>query len=263
MVHRVYICSNLKSPFVVQQYDNFKAYNRYNHVMSRSPRFVIKQQVKFQEGEQYWLLTTICPPTKLKPRTICCQEGEDDEDMTALDTTIDYKVRSFLYLYSDFGYNSLGSTCMCYYLNVGTNMSQSASSSKLNFWFVGSPTVIHCEGHKSSIRSAIEVNEHLMEILFDKLSNRSCPHLNITLSWSPNHCDKLSLFLPRAMTSSWACYSHLGPRPKLDHAPRRWRTPKRCSRTSSTLATTLGGNQGRPSQVGGPIHVKFESISGS
>jgi hypothetical protein len=27
----------------LQQYDNFKAYNRYNHVMSRSPRFVIKQ----------------------------------------------------------------------------------------------------------------------------------------------------------------------------------------------------------------------------
>jgi hypothetical protein len=47
MVHRVYICSNLKSLFVVQQYDNFEAYNRYNHVMSRSPSFVIKQQVKF------------------------------------------------------------------------------------------------------------------------------------------------------------------------------------------------------------------------
>jgi hypothetical protein len=47
MVHRVYICSNLKSPFVVQQYDNFEVYNRYNHVMSRSPSFVIKQHVKF------------------------------------------------------------------------------------------------------------------------------------------------------------------------------------------------------------------------
>jgi hypothetical protein len=53
MVHRVYICLNLKSPFVIPQYDNFEAYNRYNHVMSRSPSFVIKQQVKFQEGEQY------------------------------------------------------------------------------------------------------------------------------------------------------------------------------------------------------------------
>jgi hypothetical protein len=43
MVHRVYICSNLKSSFVVQQYDNFEAYNRYNHIMLRSPSFVIKQ----------------------------------------------------------------------------------------------------------------------------------------------------------------------------------------------------------------------------
>jgi hypothetical protein len=43
MVHRIYICSILKSPFVVQQYDNFEPYNRYNHIMSRSLSFVIKQ----------------------------------------------------------------------------------------------------------------------------------------------------------------------------------------------------------------------------
>jgi hypothetical protein len=30
-----------------------------------------------------------------------------DEDMTPSDTTVDYKVCSFLYLHSDFGYNSL------------------------------------------------------------------------------------------------------------------------------------------------------------
>jgi hypothetical protein len=95
--------------------------------------------------------------------------------MTPSYTTIDYKVRSFLYLYSNFGYNSLDSTCTCRYLNVGTNMSQSASSSKLNFRFVGSPIVFHWKGHNSSIRSAIEVNEHLIESLFDKLSNRYSP----------------------------------------------------------------------------------------
>jgi hypothetical protein len=43
MVHHVYICSNLKSPFVVQQYDQLDGYNRYNHVMSRSSSFVIKK----------------------------------------------------------------------------------------------------------------------------------------------------------------------------------------------------------------------------
>jgi hypothetical protein len=95
--------------------------------------------------------------------------------MTPTDTTIDYKVHSFLYLHSNFGYSSLGSTCTCRYLNVGTNVSQSASPSKLNFWFVGSPIVLYWEGHNSSIRSAIEVNEHLMEILFNKISNISCP----------------------------------------------------------------------------------------
>jgi hypothetical protein len=106
--------------------------------------------------------------------------------MTPSDTTIDYKVRSFLHLHSDFGYNSLSSTCICHYLNVGTNMSQSASPSKLNFRFVGSPAVLHCEGHNSSIRSAIEVNEHLTESLFDKLSNRSSP---ISIS----HCQGLKI----------------------------------------------------------------------
>jgi hypothetical protein len=95
--------------------------------------------------------------------------------MTPTDMTIDYKVRLFLHLYSNFGYNSLGSTCACHYLNVGTNMSQSASPLKLNFRFVGSPIVLHWEGHNSSIRSAIEVNEHLMKSLFDKISNRSGP----------------------------------------------------------------------------------------
>jgi hypothetical protein len=95
--------------------------------------------------------------------------------MTPTNTTIDYKVRLFLHLYSNFGYNSLGSTCTCPYLNVGTNVSQSASPSKLNFCFVDSPIVLHWEGHNSSIWSAIKVNEHLMERLFDKISNRSGP----------------------------------------------------------------------------------------
>jgi hypothetical protein len=66
-----------------------------------------------------------------------------DEDMTPTDTTIDYKVHSFLHLHSNFGYNSLSSTCTCRYLNIGTNVSQSASPSKLNFRFVSSPIVLH------------------------------------------------------------------------------------------------------------------------
>ena len=95
--------------------------------------------------------------------------------MAPSDTNNDYKVHSFLHLHSNFWYNSLGSTCTCHYSLVGTNMSQSASPSKLKFQFIGGPTMLHWEGHNSSIRSAIEVNEHLMESLFDKLSNRSGP----------------------------------------------------------------------------------------
>jgi hypothetical protein len=106
--------------------------------------------------------------------------------MTPSDMTIDYKVRSFLYLHSNFGYNSLGSKCTCCYLNVGTNLSQSASPSNLNFRFVSSPIVLHWEGYNSSIRSAIEVNEHLMESLFDNISNRSSPT-------SISHCQGLQI----------------------------------------------------------------------
>ena len=88
--------------------------------------------------------------------------------MTPSDTIIDYKVSSLLPLHNDLWYNSLGSTCTCHYLIVGTNV-------KLNFRFVGRPIVNHCEGHNSIIRSAIEVHELLMESLFDKLSNKSGP----------------------------------------------------------------------------------------
>ena len=93
-----------------------------------------------------------------------------DEDMKPMDTTmiVKYKVSSFLYLYNDFWYNSLGSTCTYQSLIVGPNV-------KLNFHFAGRPIVNHCEGHNSVIRSAIEVYEILMESLFDNLSNRSGP----------------------------------------------------------------------------------------
>ena len=81
------------------------------------------------EGGHYCLLPTICPLTKTKPRRVCCQEEEDDENMTPSDMTIDYKVSSFLRMYSDFLYNLFGSTCTCHYLFVGTHVSQNASLS--------------------------------------------------------------------------------------------------------------------------------------
>ena len=50
MVHHVYICSNLKSSFVVEQYDPLESYNSTNFVMSSSPSFVLKKHDKFKEG---------------------------------------------------------------------------------------------------------------------------------------------------------------------------------------------------------------------
>jgi hypothetical protein len=52
MVHHVYISSNMKSTFIVLKYDQLVSCNSYNLVMWRSPSFVIKEHVKFQEGEQ-------------------------------------------------------------------------------------------------------------------------------------------------------------------------------------------------------------------
>ena len=69
-------------------------------------------------------------------------DGGGDKDMAPSDTNNDYKVHSFLHLHSGFGYNSLGSTCTCHYLIVGSNVFYNGSSSKLNFRFVGSPIVL-------------------------------------------------------------------------------------------------------------------------
>ena len=51
MVHRVYMCSNLKSTLVVQEFVQVEGCNNNNHILSTSPSFVLKKQVNFQEGE--------------------------------------------------------------------------------------------------------------------------------------------------------------------------------------------------------------------
>jgi hypothetical protein len=162
-----------------------------------------------------------------------------DEDMTPSDTIIVYKVSSFLHLYSNFWYNSLGFTCTYCYLNVGTNVSQRASSSKLNFWFVGSPTVLHWKGHNSSIWSAIEVNEHLMKSLFDKLSN-------ISSLISISHQQDLQTIKIFCRCFCWDlhCRHRLvihpwDPGPSETTPPRTWRTHQGSPWTSSSLATPL------------------------
>jgi hypothetical protein len=62
--------------------------------------------------------------------------------MAPSDMNNDYKVRSFQHLYSGYGYNSLGSTCTCHYLIVGSNVFHNGSSSKLNFRFAAEITLL-------------------------------------------------------------------------------------------------------------------------
>ena len=69
-----------------------------------------------------------------------------------------------------------------------------------------------------------------------------------------------------ASPSKLLCHSHGLVIHNWDPGP-SWSTPhemenmsKKSLWTSSTLATSLGGQQGRPTQVGGPIDVDFESV---
>ena len=91
------------------------------------------------------------------------EEVKNDEDMTPPDTTFDYKVSLFLCMHNDKTKNLLLPNISI--SNVRRNngdddrvwicheqdRSWSASSSKSNIRFVGSLTVLHYEGHDSSI----------------------------------------------------------------------------------------------------------------
>jgi hypothetical protein len=54
MVHRVYICSNMKSPFVMKKYDQLEGCVKTNHIMSSSssPSLYLLQQQGQLQGEQ-------------------------------------------------------------------------------------------------------------------------------------------------------------------------------------------------------------------
>jgi hypothetical protein len=57
MVHRVYICSNMKSPFAMKQYDQLHGCVKSNLITSSSTcpsLYVLQQQGQLQEGEQVW-----------------------------------------------------------------------------------------------------------------------------------------------------------------------------------------------------------------
>jgi hypothetical protein len=58
MIHRVYICANLNSPFVVQHCDHIEDYNINNFFLSGASNFSLKSQVQSKEGEHMFLVST-------------------------------------------------------------------------------------------------------------------------------------------------------------------------------------------------------------
>jgi hypothetical protein len=91
LVHNVYICSNLKAPFELQQHDQIMDYTNANDVLHSSSTFIFTQQVQPQEREQHllWPCTIVIAPRAdvktsslaahwSKPRTACHQDRKDD-----------------------------------------------------------------------------------------------------------------------------------------------------------------------------------------
>uniref|UniRef100_A0A0A9GTD6 Uncharacterized protein n=1 Tax=Arundo donax TaxID=35708 RepID=A0A0A9GTD6_ARUDO len=91
-------------------------------------------------------------PCQIKPRTICCQEGENDGNMPPTVMTTKIKIR-------EQGENSVyfEKTICTVFTIYGTSThgnptsTWSRSSWKLNFRFVVSPTLLDCEGRISFI----------------------------------------------------------------------------------------------------------------
>jgi hypothetical protein len=112
LVHRIYICSDLKYPFGLHDHDKIGGCTNANNVSQSPSRFSLKQQGHPKEGEHCCfslcsIQVALCPNIEAhtfrcqnKSRTTCSQEGENDEDITGSDmTTIAcfyYKVNRFL-----------------------------------------------------------------------------------------------------------------------------------------------------------------------
>jgi hypothetical protein len=98
---------------------------------------------------------------------------------------------------------SMASTTNGALIHHSQDQSWSASSLKPNIRFTSKSIVLHWQNHNSFIRSAIEVNGHLMESLFDKIPNISSPTLIPTSPRHSNLHNKL-LFLLGVVVPPWA-----------------------------------------------------------
>jgi hypothetical protein len=85
MVHRVYICSNMKYPFGMKQDDQIEGCVKANYITSSSTcpsLYVLQQQGQIQEGEQGWTMsrpttTSYAGTNNFESRMTQNQEGEN------------------------------------------------------------------------------------------------------------------------------------------------------------------------------------------
>jgi hypothetical protein len=82
LAHRVYMCSNLKYPFELQQIDQIEACTNTNSVLSIFTIIVILQKGQSMKGEHFWNCN--------KLETVCHQEREDEDIMHILATPCAY-----------------------------------------------------------------------------------------------------------------------------------------------------------------------------
>ena len=80
LVHRVYICSDLEHLVVPDKICKLERHVTANHIVSSLSCFDCKKQVVFSGLREEHQME--------KPRTVFCEEGEDDVTMATMDTTI-------------------------------------------------------------------------------------------------------------------------------------------------------------------------------
>nr|ABA97519.1 retrotransposon, putative, centromere-specific [Oryza sativa Japonica Group] len=80
LVHRVYICSDLEHLVVPDKICKLERHVTANHIVSSLSCFNCKKQVVFSGLREEHHME--------KPRTVFCEEGEDDVTMATMDTTI-------------------------------------------------------------------------------------------------------------------------------------------------------------------------------
>jgi hypothetical protein len=105
IVKRVYICSDLKTSLMVSPSDQIMTCIKPNNTISDFPTIDHKLQVNFQQGESRLLQFVLEDVPELylkehekilyrstnhnaKPRTVCSQQRENDEDITSPYTTL-------------------------------------------------------------------------------------------------------------------------------------------------------------------------------